>query len=148
MLSYGMVEADVAAALGIDAKTLRKHFATEIRTAFINANASVKQSLFRTATDWMKPDKDGNPAGKPTRESVLAAIFWDKTRGGAIETVNVNSRARVDATTESRVTLASHEAAVESARILDELGARLAAGATGEVEVVRDRTGKATPPTR
>lgn len=149
MLSYGMVESDVAAALGIDPKTLRKHFAVEIRTAFINANALVKQSLFLTATSWMQEkDQAGVMIGKPSREATLAAIFWDKTRGGAIETTNVNSRAKVEAITDAKVEVHNHAADVESARILDELAARLAAGPASPFEVAGNGARKADPPAR
>jgi hypothetical protein len=55
--------------VGIDAKTLRKHYREELDTGQIKATAKVAESLFRKATT------DGS-------QSVTAAIFWLKTRGG------------------------------------------------------------------
>jgi hypothetical protein len=59
--------------VGIDAKTLRKHYREELDTGHIKATAKVAESLFRKAT--------GEGA-----QSVTAAIFWLKTRGGWRET--------------------------------------------------------------
>ncbi len=67
MCGYGIIQDEVAAVLGIDDKTLRKHFRDELITATIEANAAVAQSLFQMATK-----------GK----NVAAAIFWLKVRAG------------------------------------------------------------------
>ena len=67
MAAYGVPEGDVARVLGIDAKTLRKHYREELDTGQIKAAAKVAESLFRKATT------DGP-------QSVTAAIFWLKTR--------------------------------------------------------------------
>ena len=56
----------------IDPKTLRKHYRDELDTGQIKATAMVAESLFRKATT------DGP-------QSVTAAIFWLKTRGGLRE---------------------------------------------------------------
>ena len=56
--------------VGIDAKTLRKHYRDELDTGHIKATAKVAEFLFRKATT------DGSQA-------VTAAIFWLKTRAGA-----------------------------------------------------------------
>lgn len=69
MASYGVPEADIARVIGIDAKTLRKHYAEELDTGHIKANALVAQNLFTIAR------------GKG-REAVTAAIFWLKVRAG------------------------------------------------------------------
>jgi hypothetical protein len=60
--------------IGIDAKTLRKHYRHELAFGHTKANAKVAENLFRKATG------DG-------RESVIAAIFWLKARGRWKETV-------------------------------------------------------------
>ncbi len=65
MAGYGVPEADIARVVGIDPKTLRKHYRNEIDT--------VAEFLFRRATT------EGPQA-------VTAAIFWLKTRGGWKET--------------------------------------------------------------
>jgi hypothetical protein len=73
MAGYGIAEADIAKVLGIDPKTLRKHYRDELDVAHVKANSAVAQSLFRKATG------DGP-------QSVTAAIFWLKTRARWKET--------------------------------------------------------------
>jgi hypothetical protein len=74
MIGYGIVQTDIATVIGIDPKTLRLHYASEIATGAIEANAQVAQSLFKAAT------KGGN---------MTAAIWWTKTRMGWKETVRI-----------------------------------------------------------
>lgn len=73
MAGYGVPETDIARVLGIDPKTLRKHYRDALDTGHVVANAKVAESLFRKATG------EG-------RQSVTAAIFWLKTRAGWKET--------------------------------------------------------------
>src|SRR3954451_22190171 len=73
MSAYGVPEADVARVVGIDAKTLRKHYRNEIDTGAIKATAKVAEFLFRKATT------EGP-------QCVTAAIFWLKTRAKWRET--------------------------------------------------------------
>jgi hypothetical protein len=73
MAGYGVPEHAIARVVKIDLKTLRKHYREELDTGQIKATAKVAESLFRKATD------DGS-------QSVTAAIFWLKTRGGWRET--------------------------------------------------------------
>ena len=74
MAAYGVPEADVATVLGIDPKTLRKHYRQELTTGAIKATTKVAESLYRKALG------DGS-------QSVTAAIFWLKTRAHWKETV-------------------------------------------------------------
>lgn len=67
LAGYGVPESESAAMIGIDAKTLRKHYRHELDHGHAKANAKVAENLFRKATG------DG-------RESVTAAIFWLKAR--------------------------------------------------------------------
>ena len=67
MAAYGIPQPDIAAVVGCDSKTLRKHFRQELDTAATQANARVAASLFKKATG------DGS-------SSVAAAIFWLKAR--------------------------------------------------------------------
>lgn len=69
MAAYGISQAEIAAVIGCDDKTLRKHFREELDTAATQANARVAASLFKKATG------DG-------ASSVAAAIFWLKARAG------------------------------------------------------------------
>jgi hypothetical protein len=73
LAGFGVPEADIAGVVGIDAKTLRKHYLHELKHGHVKANAKVAENLFRKATG------DG-------REAVIAAIFWMKTRAGWKET--------------------------------------------------------------
>lgn len=67
LAGYGVPETGIAAMIGVDAKTLRKHYRDELDHGHTKANAKVAENLFRKATG------DG-------RESVIAAIFWLKAR--------------------------------------------------------------------
>ncbi|BCH23549.1 hypothetical protein [Mesorhizobium sp. L-8-3] len=67
LAGYGVPETEIAAMVGIDAKTLRKHYRHELDHGHTKANAKVAENLYRKATG------DG-------RESVTAAIFWLKAR--------------------------------------------------------------------
>jgi len=73
MAGYGVPEVDISRVVGIDPKTLRKHYRDELDTGSIKATAKVAEFLFRKATT------EGP-------QSVTAAIFWLKTRGGWRET--------------------------------------------------------------
>ena len=73
LAGYGVPEVDIAGVVGIDPKTLRRHYGSELKFGHVKANAKVAENLFRKATG------DG-------RESVIAAIFWLKTRARWKET--------------------------------------------------------------
>ena len=73
MAAFGIPEHNIARVVGIDPKTLRKHYRDELDMGQTKATAKVAESLFRKATT------DGP-------QSVTAAIFWLKTRGGWKET--------------------------------------------------------------
>jgi len=64
--TIGTPQEDVARIVGIDAKTLRKHYRDELDLAHAKANATVGGALFNKA-------KSGDTA---------AMIFWMKTRAG------------------------------------------------------------------
>jgi hypothetical protein len=82
MAGFGVPETDIADVIGIDPKTLRRHYRDELKHGHVKANARVAESLYRKATS------DG-------AQSVTAAIFWLKTRAGWKETV-VNELAARD----------------------------------------------------
>ena len=67
MAGFGVPQEDIGTFLGIDAKTLRKHFRTELDRGMIEANVKVAQTLFTMAT---------------VDKNVAAAIFWMKARAG------------------------------------------------------------------
>lgn len=64
MAAYGIPEGDISRVVGVDAKTLRKHYRDELDLGETKANAQVAGFLFNAA-------KSGN---------VSAQIFWLKTR--------------------------------------------------------------------
>ena len=70
MAAYGIPEIDIAAVLGVDPKTLRKHYRDELDLGATKANAQIASYLFNAA-------KNGN---------VTAQIFWLKTRARWRET--------------------------------------------------------------
>jgi hypothetical protein len=73
MAGYGVPEIDIARVIGIDPKTLRKHYRSELDNGHVKANMKVAENLYRKATG------EG-------REAVTAAIFWLKTRARWKET--------------------------------------------------------------
>lgn len=70
MAAYGIPETDIARVVGIDEKTLRKHYREELDLGETKANAQVAGFLFNAA-------RNGN---------VTAQIFWLKTRARWRET--------------------------------------------------------------
>jgi hypothetical protein len=64
MAAYGIPADDISRVVGVDAKTLRKHYREELDLGETKANAQVAGFLFNAA-------KNGN---------VTAQIFWLKTR--------------------------------------------------------------------
>jgi hypothetical protein len=70
MAAYGIPESDIARVVGVDPKTLRKHYREELDLGETKANAQVAGYLFSAA-------KNGN---------VTAQIFWLKTRAKWRET--------------------------------------------------------------
>ena len=79
MSAYGIPQEDIASVIGIDRKTLAKHYREELDTATAKANAKVAETLYKQATNADNP------------RSATAAIFWLKTRGGWRETVNIGN---------------------------------------------------------
>src|SRR5258705_10921332 len=67
LAGYGVPEADIYGMVGIDAKTVRKHYRQELDHGHSKANAKVAENLYRMALGQ-------------GREAVTAAIFWLKAR--------------------------------------------------------------------
>ncbi len=132
MASYGIPQAEIAACIGCDAKTLRKHFKGELATAATTANAQVAQGLFRAATGWMAT-VEGRKAGGPTKEAVAAMIFWLKARAGWSERVAVSGHLHTTNKTQVEGTV-THELAAAD---------REALAALAELERLLPRSGDA-----
>ena len=69
LAGYGIPETQIAGMIGIDPKTLRKHYRDQLDHGHTKANAKVAENLYRKATG-------------DSREGVTAAIFWLKCRAG------------------------------------------------------------------
>lgn len=67
LAGMGVPDYEIAKVLQVSPPTMRKYYAHELDIGHIEANAKVAQSLFKQATDPVKPN-------------VTAAIFWLKTR--------------------------------------------------------------------
>jgi hypothetical protein len=67
LAGYGVPEAEIAALVGVDAKTLRKHYRHELEHGHSKANADVAENLYHMALGQ-------------GREAMTAAIFWLKSR--------------------------------------------------------------------
>src|SRR4029079_4121673 len=81
MAAYGIPETDISRVLGIDPKTLRKHYRGALDLGATKANAQVAGFLFNSA-------RNGN---------VTAQIFWLKTRAQWKEApVQHQHEARID----------------------------------------------------
>jgi len=74
LAGFGIREDEIAIYVGIDAKTLRKYYRSELDSGHIKANAAVARALYRQAVD---------------EGSTSAAIFWLKARAGWRETQNI-----------------------------------------------------------
>jgi DNA-binding XRE family transcriptional regulator len=73
MSAYGIPQDDIAKVIGIDPKTLRKHYSEQLEKGSIEATAKVAEFLFRQATT----------------NNVAAAMFWMKCRAGWSEKTRV-----------------------------------------------------------
>ena len=71
MAGYGVPELGIAQSLGIDPKTLRRHFRRELDQGATKANTQVAQSAFKMASSGRSPSM---------------TMFWLKCRAGWRET--------------------------------------------------------------
>lgn len=80
LYSFGIPQEDIGRYIGIDAKTLRKHYREELDNSVTKANAAVGRFLYQNATGNTLKD------GASHSDCVRAAMFWAKTRMGWSET--------------------------------------------------------------
>ena len=83
LYSYGIPQKEIASFIGIDTKTLSKHYREELDVAQVKAHAAVGRFLFQSATGATLKD------GASHSDCVRAAMFWAKTRMGWKETQGV-----------------------------------------------------------
>lgn len=84
LYSFGIPQDDIARYIGVDAKTLRKHYRDELDNSVTKANAAVGRFLYQNATGNTLKD------GASHSDCVRAAMFWAKTRMGWRETQNID----------------------------------------------------------
>lgn len=82
--SFGVPEHEVSAYIGIDPKTLRKHYREELDTSALKANAAVGKFLYQAASGQALSN------GASYSDCVRAAMFWAKTRMQWRETQGVD----------------------------------------------------------
>jgi len=89
MLRYGIPQHEIARVVGIDEKTLAKHFRAEIDTAATKANAQVGEFIFSTVIGVPIP---GRSPVNDERARAMLAMFWAKTRMGWKETAVIEHK--------------------------------------------------------
>ncbi len=90
MAGYGQKQIDIAAVVGIDPKTLRKHYREELDLSAIKTNSQVAQSHFLKCTGRPAEfDDDGNMIREEIKPEITAIIWWEKARMGWKETSRV-----------------------------------------------------------
>ena len=97
LYSYGIPQEEIAAYVGIDAKTLRKHYRGELDTAHVKAHAAVGRFLYQNATGSTLKE------GASHSDCVRAAMFWAKTRMGWRETQDLNHRSEDGSMSPTRI---------------------------------------------
>lgn len=74
LCSFGVTHEHIAKHMGIDPKSLRKHYREELDKAATTANAAVGKFLFHAASGRAMDD------GATYADCLRAAMFWAKTR--------------------------------------------------------------------
>lgn len=72
--SFGVAQSDIANYIGVDDKTLRKHYREELDNAQTKADATVAKFLYNAASG------KALESGASHADCVRAAMFWAKTR--------------------------------------------------------------------
>lgn len=105
LYSYGIPQEEIARFIGIDAKTLRKHYREELDGAHVKANAAVGRFLYQNASGSTLKD------GATYSDCVRAAMFWAKTRMGWRETQDLNHKSEDGSMTPITVVFGGDDAA-------------------------------------
>ena len=90
LCAYGVPQEEIAVYIGIDAKTLRKHYRPELDAAKIKANAKVRRFLFEAATG------DAMAKGATFSDCLRGSMFWAKTQMGFREGDEPAGKADID----------------------------------------------------
>jgi hypothetical protein len=81
LCAYGVPQEEISVYIGIDAKTLRKHYRAELDAAKMKAHTKVGKFLFDAATG------DSLSKGATYSDCLRASMFWAKTQMGWKETM-------------------------------------------------------------
>lgn len=76
LCAYGVPQDDIAIYVGIDPKTLRKHYRDDLDASKVRANAKVRKFLFDAATG------EALAKGASYSDCLRGAMFWAKTQMG------------------------------------------------------------------
>ena len=83
MAAYGIPEPNIAAVVGVDAKTLRKHYREELDLGETKANAQVAGFLFNAA-QWQRHGtdllaQDARALARDARGAKALGVDWAQT---------------------------------------------------------------------
>ena len=90
LCAYGIPQYEISVYIGIDAKTLRKHYRAELDSAKIKANAKVRKFLFDAATG------DAKKKGASFADCLRGSMFWAKTQMGFKEGNEMADKSDID----------------------------------------------------
>jgi hypothetical protein len=90
LCAYGVPQEEIGIYIGVDAKTLRKHYRQELDSAKLKANARVRRFLFETATG------DALAKGASYADCLRGSMFWAKTQMGFRDGDSLLDRSDVD----------------------------------------------------
>jgi hypothetical protein len=139
MAAIGMLRQHIAAVVGVCENTLRLHYEAELVAGDAKGAAKIANTLYQTATAWVGPD--GRPLRTPTGSEITALIWFEKTRHGRRERVEVESNANVH----HSGAIGGDDAGRAAARALDQLAARLAGGDHASGGLAGDGANEADP---
>jgi hypothetical protein len=77
MAAYGTPQVEIARALGISDRSLRKHLSVELASGCAMASADVAMFLLGAIVGT-----ESQPAFEDEHDRMIAAIFWLRCRGG------------------------------------------------------------------
>jgi hypothetical protein len=90
LCAYGVPQEEISVYIGIDAKTLRKHYRAELDSAKVKANAKVRRFLFEAASG------DALEKGATYADCLRGSMFWAKTQMGFKDGETAADKADID----------------------------------------------------
>jgi hypothetical protein len=90
LCAYGVPQEEISIYIGIDAKTLRKHYRAELDSAKVKANVKVRRFLFEAASG------DAMAKGASYADCLRGSMFWAKTQMGFREGDELADKGDID----------------------------------------------------